>query len=135
MKLRAILVRLSDNGFRTLGRMIVFDGVNPVFSGVTLEPPWKENKTKQSCIPSGKYNVIPRNPEKFGNHFMVENVPGRDGILFHPMNLPSETQGCIGIGVKIDDGETGIMQSRIAMQNLLRKAPNGFSLEIIGTNG
>jgi hypothetical protein len=46
----------------------------------SLEPAWKNKERNQSCIPPGRYKVVKRNSPKFGDHFHVLNVPGRDYI-------------------------------------------------------
>lgn len=133
--MKAYLMRLMENDSRTLGRMILFDGVNPAWSGVTLELPWKDNQNKKSCIPKGIYSAALVESPKFGKVFQVENVSGRSGILFHAGNYPKDTQGCILIGVNFrdldGDREQDIESSRAAMKSLMRAGKNGFELEIV----
>jgi len=62
----------------------------------TIELPWKDNLTKASCIPEGTYKIRKRYSRVFRWHFEVENVPGRNLILFHPANdAGKELRGCI----------------------------------------
>ena len=62
----------------------------------TIELPWKENKTQVSCIPEGKYELKKRCSQRFGNHFILMNVPRRSFILLHAANdALKEIKGCI----------------------------------------
>lgn len=70
-----------------------------LFSCVTLELPWKDNKRMVSCIPSGTYTISPRKTGKYaGKAFHVENVEGREHILIHAGNYTSHILGCILVG-------------------------------------
>ena len=99
----------------TLGR-IYFNGVEICQS---IELPWLDNMTNKSCIPEGVYNIQHRYTTKFGDHLLIENVPGRSGILFHPANNPKkELRGCIAPVMEIRAGHG--MFSKVALQALLR---------------
>lgn len=71
---------------------------------VTLEPPWKNNKPTESCIPPGAYECFRRVTQSnltagHPDTFEVENVPDRSAILFHVGNFPVQTEGCIILGL------------------------------------
>jgi hypothetical protein len=62
----------------------------------TIELPWLENKRKISCVTEGEYILQKRFSKKFKWHIHIQNVPGRDLILFHPANdAKKELKGCI----------------------------------------
>ncbi|MGK9121170.1 hypothetical protein KXS00_24695 [Olivibacter jilunii] len=62
----------------------------------TIELPWRNNKKRVSCIPTGTYRLIRRMHQKHGDQLAIPNVPGREAILIHPANFAlSELQGCI----------------------------------------
>jgi len=62
----------------------------------TIELPWKENKPQVSCIPEGNYELKKRYTARFGNHFILLNVPNRSFILLHAANdALKEMKGCI----------------------------------------
>src|ERR1700709_2663799 len=62
----------------------------------TIELPWKDNHTRVSCIPEGKYELIKRWTSQFGRHLQIMDVPGREYILIHPANEAlHELKGCI----------------------------------------
>jgi len=132
--MQGFLIRLSGDGTRTLGRLLLFNGLNPVGKWVTLELPWLNNEQKRSCIPCGKYKVILWDSPTKGLCFKVLDVPGRDDILIHVLNWPHQTLGCIGIGndFKDIDGDRklDISESTIALRELLKKAANGFELTV-----
>ena len=61
-----------------------------------IELPWKDNHTRVSCIPEGKYELIKRWTPKFGRHLQIMDVPGREYVLIHPANEAlRELKGCI----------------------------------------
>jgi hypothetical protein len=62
----------------------------------TIELPWKNNQSRISCIPEGKYQVIKRYSPHFRWHLQLRDVPGRQLILIHPGNdAITELKGCI----------------------------------------
>ena len=62
----------------------------------TIELPWKNNQSRISCIPEGKYQVIKRYSPHFRWHLQLRDVPGRQLILIHPGNdAVTELKGCI----------------------------------------
>jgi len=62
----------------------------------TIELPWKENKSRVSCIPEGRYELRKRYSPRFGHHFIVMNVQDRSFILMHTANdAMKELKGCI----------------------------------------
>jgi len=132
---RAVLIRLSENKKQTLGRLFIFNGLDIEYECCTLELPYKDNKRNKSCIPSGNYDVKPRTSEKYGKHYLVENVENRDYILIHPANYYTQLKGCIAVGADFydinKDGECDITYSRRAIKEMLEIAPDGFNLIIL----
>lgn len=92
------LVRYSYTEFAVLGHM--FKAKEYICD--TLELPWFDNKPFKSCIPEGKYSLIYRKSTSFHvkEGYLLENVPGRSGILVHTANSAEELKGCIAVGVK-----------------------------------
>ena len=83
---------------RILGRLLVFDGAFLRLDLATLELPWKGNAVGESCIPAGRYRLVPRSTQARGDHLLIEGVPGREWILIHRGNYPSDVRGCILVG-------------------------------------
>jgi hypothetical protein len=69
-------------------------------------------------IPSGKYDLIIHNGQRWKNVFEIKNVPGHTGILIQPGNSYEDTTGCI------IPGETrsglNVRSSRLAVQRFMR---------------
>ena len=85
----------------------------------TIELPWINNARSISCIPEGKYEVIPRFSKKFKHHLILKNVANRSFILFHPANdAKRDLEGCIAPVTYLSGIGKGIY-SRDAMQKLL----------------
>lgn len=120
---RMVLTRLEQNATQTLGALTVFDGRDKVFDGWGLEPPWKSNQKRISCIPAGRYKVVPRFSAKFRHHFHVLDVEDRTLILLHVGNFYKQTEGCVLVGSRLaylnNDGLLDVAASARAMEVLL----------------
>lgn len=109
----------------TLG-MLQIKGVkhDPIY---TLENPWKFNKVRVSCIPTGRYECEPYSGTKYKDVYIVKNVVNRSAILIHWGNYERNTAGCVLLGMA-----SGPMNGEAAIQNS-KKAVNYFK-ELIGKN-
>lgn len=90
------LLRIGQVSTHQAG-VLLLDGKPLAF---TLELPWAGNERRKSCIPTGDYTLSPYNSKKFGSVWLVEDVPGRTGILIHAGNTVSDTSGCILVGLQ-----------------------------------
>lgn len=71
----------------------------------TLELPWRDNTPGVSCIPRGAYSVFMTLSTRFKREMpRLIGVPGRLGILIHSGNTDHDTEGCILVGNRRDDG-------------------------------
>lgn len=136
-KIKAILIRTSDNESQTLGTFNMFDGDKVIFSCKTLELPYRNNAKGASCIPLGKYKVVGRTSPKYGNHFHVLDVENRDYILFHQGNFNYQIRGCILVGSSFkdinNDGEKDVINSKNTLSKMTGLT-NEFELTIIKLN-
>ena len=103
----------------TLSRTYFPDGTNGKLECedklicLTIELPWKNNKTKVSCIPEGKYFIKKRYSKKFQLHLEVLDVQNRSLILFHPANNAlQELNGCIAPVTKLSGPGLGLMSRK-----------------------
>jgi Family of unknown function (DUF5675) len=91
-----------------------------------IELPWKNNHTRVSCIPEGKYPMMIRYNAHFNQHFELMDVPGRKDILIHPANdAIHELKGCIA-PVSILIGENRGWRSREALAKILTCTLHAF---------
>jgi hypothetical protein len=101
----------------------------------TIELPWKNNETKVSCIPEGKYFIKKRYSQKFQWHLEIENVQNRSLILFHPANNAlQELNGCIAPVTKLSGPGLGLMSRKafITLKRLVYKVlDTNESVELI----
>jgi hypothetical protein len=124
------LIREKQDDAGTLGRLYI-DGD---YACRTLERPWLNNQQSVSCIPAGTY----RGAIQYSPHFQRElpellDVPGRSQILLHVGNSPSDSQGCILVGLEAADYEMRIMQSRAALALLMERLDgDSFTLTVRG---
>ena len=130
---KAILIRTSDDGVQTLGRLLVFELNTVIFECKTLELSYKDNQRNISCIPDGIYNVEIRTSEKYGKHYHIKDVPNRSFILFHAGNYNSQIRGCVLVGTSFrdinNDGKKDVIYSKYALGKMLNSIGN-FKLEI-----
>lgn len=124
------LTRYNQNDKQTLGVM-QFNK----YAWHTLELAWNNNEKEKSCIPAGTYKVYRRFTAKYGFHFILQGVKDRSFILIHSGNRYTHTLGCILVGQKLadidKDGYTDVIQSKEAMDEMLKVLPESFDLEII----
>jgi hypothetical protein len=101
----------------------------------TIELPWKNNETKVSCIPEGKYFIKKRYSKKFQWHLEIINVKNRSLILFHPANNAlQELNGCIAPVTKLSGPGLGLMSRKAftKLKGLVYKAlDKNESIELI----
>jgi hypothetical protein len=81
----------------------------------TLELPWLDNQRNISCIPAGQYPIRVE-----GKRIRVLDVPGRDGILIHVANKPSELRGCIAVGFLMNPNAEWVGLSIRGMERLIQ---------------
>jgi hypothetical protein len=100
-----------------------------------IELPWKNNETKVSCIPEGKYFIRKRYSQKLQWHLEVLDVQHRSLILFHPANNAlQELNGCIAPVTKLSGPGLGLMSRKAfsKLKDLVYKAlDNKESVELI----
>lgn len=101
----------------------------------TIELPWRENETRVSCIPEGKYFIKKRYSQKFQWHLKVLDVKNRSLILFHPANNAlQELNGCIAPVTKLSGPGLGLMSRKAftALKKLVyRVLDTNESVELI----
>lgn len=134
-KFKGTVIRLVEEDKQTLGRFHLYEELEEVFSCAVLELPDKENKTSISSIPEGTYKAKKRYSQKFGNHYHILEVPGREWILIHFGNYYTDIRGCLLFGKSFTDingdGHRDVTSSKATMKKLLGIAPDEFEIEII----
>ena len=85
----------------------------------SIELPWRNNETGRSCVPEGRYELKPHYTDRFGRHYLLKDVPGRQLILIHPFNHAlKESRGCL-VPVETLSGAGKGYGSRNALDRLL----------------
>ena len=130
--MKTLLIRRVANSEDGVFGCIVYE--NKPFA-LTLELPWKDNRRRISCVPSGTYKCKRVDSHRFGNTFEITNVPGRSHILFHKGNTDSDTAGCVLVGEQFGDikGDSGILSSKAGYNEMMgiMKDESGFRLIIV----
>jgi len=84
----------------TVGKLYI----DSVLLCYTMEKPWLDNAVRDSCIPSGVYELNPCISPRFGETYCLENTEldvslcgctKRTHILIHKANMESQLLGCI----------------------------------------
>lgn len=94
----------------------------------TMEPPWRQNQRKISCIPYGEYECEIVDSPQYGRVYGVKDVPNRTHILFHwgnwagdeSLGLRSNSDGCILVGETVTKiyNQLAVSASRKAVNTL-----------------
>lgn len=127
----AILFRQRSTDQGTEG---IFSIPEVGFSCYSIELPWRENKQNVSCIPQGEYDAKVIKSQKFGEVYLVLEVPDRGGILKHSGNFAGDTKkglkthsrGCILLGKfrgKIK-GQAAVLYSKPTMYKMMKLTAN-----------
>tara|TARA_B110000459_G_C16103986_1_gene270825 strand:- start:82 stop:486 length:405 start_codon:yes stop_codon:yes gene_type:complete len=102
----------------------------------TLENPWQDNQRNVSCIPEGVYPVRLRTARESATrdylHLLVQEVPNRDFILVHRGNFPSQTQGCllVGLGTEQDVVHNSVLAMDLLIKEILHLGGENINLII-----
>jgi len=127
-----LLIRDTFSKVSTLGELFL----NGERMCDTLENPWVDNQRNISCIPEGEYPVRLRYPRESGTrdylHLLVQEVPNRDFILVHRGNFPSQTQGCllVGIGTEQDVVHNSVLAMDLLIKEILNLGGENINLII-----
>jgi len=120
MMITYTLERIVKNEHFTLGRLkttirsfwTMEDTVREV-EGVAVEK-WKIKG--ETAIPAGTYDLILTFSPRFQKMLpLLVDVPGYSGVRIHAGNGPKDTEGCILIGLGLNDSSNYILNSRAAM--------------------
>lgn len=104
----------------------------------TVENPWLDNKPSISCIPEGTYECRPRRYNRGGYEAVeITNVSGRSYILFHVANVPTDVEGCIGVGTDLGwvKGQWAVIASKVAFAEFMKHYNKKFKLKITHYKG
>lgn len=115
---KVVIARLKSGDTGTFGKLMT-EG----FSCYTGELPWRDNRNKVSCIPTGTYNVALRQSPKFGRIYEIKGIIGRSYVLIHSGNFAgdislgwaSHVEGCVLLGNKLGklQNKKGTMQDAV----------------------
>ncbi len=129
----AVIQRLQTGDDGTFGVLRTPLG----FRCLTIELPWRDNRSNISCIPNGEYDVDWTHSLKFGRPmFILQNTAPRSGIRIHVGNLAGDVllgkksnfAGCIGLGMKVGmlSGQRAVLVSAptiVAFENHMERRP------------
>lgn len=132
--------RYSQDSNQTIGTCTVTGYNNtPLFTSISLERGWRNNRKNISCIPkgSGPYRVVWEKSRKFKRFLWeIKGVPNRSETKFHVSNYWRQLNGCIALGRRpkdIDkDGYIDVTSSRSTINDFHRAlAPFNEAILII----
>ena len=131
-QINLLLIRDTFSEISTIGELFL-DGERMCD---TLELPWKDNQKNISCIPEGEYKVRLRLARESATrdylHLLVQDVPNRKWVLIHRGNYPSQTQGCIlvGLGSQQNKVDNSILAMDLLMKELINLGGTNINLII-----
>lgn len=126
--MKLTLTRTQETANATFGTLYIDDK----YFCVTLELPWLHNQHGISCITLGAYKCKRHSSLKFGQVWQICDVPGRDEILIHAGNLPSDTHGCVLVGSVrgLVNSQRGIINSKDTLKDLMERTRFETELDI-----
>lgn len=128
MKVRLQREPTTDQG--TFGKLTI--GGDSFF---TAEPPWRNNASNRSCIPDGKYTMLPHISPRFGKCLLIVDTKPRTVVLIHSGNLAGDTakgykthsHGCLLPGTRQgkltvnNKRQRAVLCSKTAMRRILNR--------------
>lgn len=135
--MKILIERYPSEELQTLGELYVLGKYNQsIYSCVTLELPWLDNRKYFSCIPEGTYVAEKHTSPKFDKSFWIKNVPNRSEILIHKGNYYYDIKGCIIPGRNFtdinNDNFLDVTYSTDTIKDLYRILPDKFEIIIEG---
>jgi len=113
-KMRCYLTRTIKTNDRTLGTLVIPGATSPILR--TMEPPYRIRKPRS--IPVGTYVVeVLRSSPTAQPRLHLVSVVGFSNVYIEVGNFPTDTRGCVLVGLSVQDGE--LRDSRKAYQALL----------------
>ncbi len=105
MKAKVLVYRFKSDLNQTTGVCVILNEHNePIFSSISLERGWQDNKSRVSCIPTGQYDLVYEYSDRFKEKLWeIKDVPGRSECKFHSANYWDQLNGCISLGVSPKD--------------------------------
>ena len=130
---RLTLIRDTYTDKSTIGKLSIDGGQ----FCETLELPryWNglENVHGECCILEGLYKIkLIESPKRHYTVPLLLDVPGRDAIEIHILNVPTDTEGCIGVGRA--RGVDRINDSTSAFHDLMYLLGDDPEIEILIAN-
>lgn len=107
------------------------------YSFLTVELPWRDNRVKVSCIPTGIYEAVKEHSPKFERDLIeLKGVVGRSEVKIHPANYSRQLEGCIAPGLyhrDLDgDGTTDVTNSQETEKVVFDMLPDRCQVIITG---
>lgn len=134
-EIRAISIRLKQDNKQTLSEINFYQGIKHLLTVKCLELPDRGNLRSVSRINAGTYKCVLRWSPKYGWHFILLDVDGRDYILMHIGNYYTSTRGCLIVGNNFadinKDGYLDVTSSKKTLKRILDLPGDEFMLTII----
>lgn len=145
---RLIILRdpSTDQGTPGSAELVHPAGVE-LWSGLSLELPWRDNKSDLSCVPDGLYVATLRPTSKFGYPvYMLEAVPGRVACELHignwagdiTLGWKSDVEGCTIFGLSrgplqppgFAHPQLAVISSGVAFREFMAAANGAAQIEV-----
>ena len=113
--------RINQRYQYTIGSLDLYDSDGwLLFSCVSLERGWNDNKQNESCVPLGSYKCVKEYSDRFKKDLWeLKDVSNRSECKFHSANYWYELNGCIALGLQVidinNDGKKDITRSKPTM--------------------
>ena len=123
--------RVFQSNRVTLGSLVAPRLPSPL---CTIELPWVGNRIGVSRIPPGEYGWFKWTSPTKGEVIRLDDsgTKPRTAILIHVANVPSNIEGCLGVGMGYHEFDSGwgVARSKIAMDALMEALPSSGTIRI-----
>jgi len=144
--MEALLERFCYSVMGTFGILKVFLGDHVIFQCFTVERPWADNKRMESCVPCGRYALVPAvhhistpDPDDDYDVYEISGVSERSAIHIHIANKASDVFGCVGLGTDLGAlrGTWAVLNSKRAFNEFMEVMEDAINphLTIINYRG
>lgn len=107
--------------------------VDALFGDITYDGEWLGVTLERTAvaIPEGIYTAHLEKSPHFGFQTPHIDVPNRTYIEIHPLNWPSQSEGCVGVGSS-KDGDA-LYNSKLAFDKMMSVLPQNFTVEVMSS--
>lgn len=101
-KAKVEIFRVFQDTVQSSGICVIYDeNMFPLFTALSLERGWRDNKPNVSCLPMGKHSLVLEYSNAFKTDLWeIKDTEPRTECKFHSASYWFHLEGCIALGRK-----------------------------------